>query len=83
MKDTEVRERVARLEATLAAAEGNPQALDAVQGLLEIYGEALTRMVHGADPKTDELISHLLLLHNIEPPTLLQIEPMVRQSLAS
>jgi hypothetical protein len=83
MKDGDVRERVTQLEAMLAEIDDGNPALDAIQALLEIYGEALSRLVRGADPKTDELVSHLLLLHNIEPPTLLQIEPLRVRSLAS
>jgi Mg2+ and Co2+ transporter CorA len=79
MKDTEVRERVTRLEGMLEAATENAGALDLVQALLELYGEALARMVRGVDPKQDELVSHLLMLHDIEPPTLLQIAPLKRQ----
>jgi hypothetical protein len=80
MKDTEVRGRIARLEEMVAALDDDAAAIEVIQALLEIYGEALNRMVHGADPKTDELVSHLLLLHDIEPPTLLQIAPLVRQA---
>lgn len=82
MTDGEVRERVTRLEAQLESAQENPEVVAVVQSMLEIYGEALSRMVQGADPTHDELVSHLLILHQIEPPTLLQIAPLTR-SMAS
>lgn len=80
MTDAEVRERVERLEELLLAAEDSPAAIDAVAALAEVYGEALRRMVQGADPQRDELVSHLLLLHEIEAPTLLQITPRARSA---
>ena len=75
MTDSEVRQRVEDLEAQLAQAESSPETLDLVQALSELYGEAIRRLIYGADPRKDELVSHLLMLHAIEPPTLLQITP--------
>lgn len=67
MTDAEVRERVARVEELLAAVEDDVPALAAVQAIVELYGEALRRVVAGAAPVEDELISHLLLVHGIHP----------------
>ncbi len=75
MTDTEVREQVARLETLLETAGDDPAVADVVQVLVDLYGEALARLIHGTDPRQDELISHLLMVHGIEPPTLLQITP--------
>jgi hypothetical protein len=75
MTDADVRERVTALEAMLEAAGDDPAVADVVQALVELYGEALARLIRGADPKTDELVSHLLIVHGIEPPTLLQMSP--------
>jgi hypothetical protein len=84
MNDQMVRERVVQAERALAALEAlpDPQSRDvgilAVQALLELYGEGLARMVgHAARLggaaiadafAGDELVSHLLLLHGLEPP---------------
>lgn len=67
MHDPEVRERVERLETLLERIEGQHEALEAVQALVQLYGEALDRLVNGADPAADELVSHLLLVHGIHP----------------
>jgi Fe-S cluster biogenesis protein NfuA len=68
--DAEARERVARVEALLAGLDG--QALDAVAGLVDVYGEALARVVDRV-PATelagDELIRHLLIVHGLHPQT--------------
>ncbi|HEX3928090.1 MAG TPA: hypothetical protein VHW65_08825 [Gemmatimonadales bacterium] len=83
MTDDEVRDRVAALDAELDGLSEMPAALDAVQSLVALYGEALTRLVHGADPRRDELLVHLLSVHDIEVPTLLQITPLeVRSAVA-
>jgi Fe-S cluster biogenesis protein NfuA len=71
-------DRVAQLEAHLAdvdALPGGPArdtALAALQGLLELYGDGLARIVELAPevmPRLvqDELVSHLLLLHGLHP----------------
>jgi Fe-S cluster biogenesis protein NfuA len=67
MDDAAVRERVARVEELLGAIDGNPDAVAAVQGLVELYGEALQRVVAGASLEDDELLSHLLLVHGLHP----------------
>jgi Fe-S cluster biogenesis protein NfuA len=71
MQDAEVRERVARVEQLLDAIEGDDQALAAVQAVVELYGEALRRIVelHGVGTQlaTDELLSHLLMVHDLHP----------------
>src|SRR5689334_16374172 len=94
LSDREVRSRVARVEALLATleeAEDGPArhaALDAVQGLVELYGEALGRIVAqvreacGPDAVTrlarDELVGHLLLVHDLHP---VAMEARVREAL--
>jgi Fe-S cluster biogenesis protein NfuA/nitrite reductase/ring-hydroxylating ferredoxin subunit len=70
-------ERAQRVEALLEQVEALPDAdardlaLELVQGLLDLYGEALARLTAAVeDPAAltqDELVSHLLLLHGIHP----------------
>ena len=76
MQDGEVRELVARVESLLEALD--PKATEAVQALVELYGEALARFVAGADPVEDELLSHLLLVHDLHP---VDVETRVRRAL--
>jgi Fe-S cluster biogenesis protein NfuA len=76
--DAEVRELVGRVEALLAGIDGDPQAAEAVQALAALYGEALARMLAGADPLEDELLSHLLLVHDLHP---VDVETRVRGAL--
>ncbi len=86
--------RVAAVEARLAAIEALPDATaraaaaEAVQGLLELYGEGLARILASAAATGgdglvealagDELVSHLLLLHGLHP---LAVETRVRRAL--
>jgi Fe-S cluster biogenesis protein NfuA len=64
---------VERVEALLDQVEGFPSpqrevATELVQGLLEMYGEGLARIVAaGSVPVEDELVAHLLLLHGLHP----------------
>ena len=67
MDDREARERVGRVEALLARIEGDRRAMEAVQAVVELYGEALARLLAGVDPLEDELVSHLLLVHDLHP----------------
>jgi Fe-S cluster biogenesis protein NfuA len=71
-------ERLARLDLLLEQIEGAPgpmtgAAIEAVQVLAGVYGEALARVLDGADARLvermadDELIGHLLVLHGIHP----------------
>jgi Fe-S cluster biogenesis protein NfuA len=76
MDDGEVRELVARVESLLEQLD--PNATETVQALVELYGEALARFVAGADPVEDELLSHLLLVHDLHP---VDVETRVRQAL--
>jgi Fe-S cluster biogenesis protein NfuA/nitrite reductase/ring-hydroxylating ferredoxin subunit len=82
MHDVAVREEVQTLEELLARVEALPPgeargtALAAIQGLLRVYGEALRRVV-AISPlemleslRSDELVSQLLLLHDLHPTTL-------------
>jgi Fe-S cluster biogenesis protein NfuA len=81
MDDAEVRERVARVEELLAAVEDDPPALAAVQAVVELYGEALRRIVDrvGTEPLRDEeLVSQLLLVHDLHP---VDIETRVMRAL--
>ena len=59
-------ELVARVEAALDAIESEPAAIEAVQAVVELYGEGLRRMMAGAREE-DELVSHLLVLHDLHP----------------
>ena len=76
MDDAEVRELVARVESLLGDLDA--RATGAVQALVELYGEALARVVAGADPTEDELLSHLLLVHDLHP---VDVETRVRRAL--
>ena len=83
MDDQEARERVARVEALLDEVESLPdphsrnKAIEMVQAMLDLYGEGLARvMAHARDGGAealadtlagDELVSHLLLLHDLHP----------------
>jgi len=67
MQHAEVRERVGRVEELLAGIEGNAAAVEAVAGVVELYGEALRRIVADGVDTRDELVAHLLLLHDLHP----------------
>ncbi|WP_055491132.1 NifU family protein [Streptomyces sp. TP-A0356] len=75
---TAVAERLSRIDRLLEQIEGAPgpmtgAAIEAVQALTEVYGEALARVLDGADAGLvdhmagDELVGHLLVLHGIHP----------------
>jgi Fe-S cluster biogenesis protein NfuA/nitrite reductase/ring-hydroxylating ferredoxin subunit len=78
MEDGAVRAHVAHVEELLGAIEDDAPALAAVQGVVGLYGEALRRLVERADPATDELVSHLLVLHGLHPDA---VETRVRRAL--
>src|SRR5512142_3096373 len=94
MEDREVRLLVARTETLLAEVEGlqDPKVqsvgLDTIQAFFQLYGEGLRRMVklsaQGDEKglldsfKGDELVSHLLLMHDLHPET---VESRVLQAL--
>lgn len=70
--DAEARARVARLDERLSALErrGDGDALEAVSGVVEVYGEALRRIaasVGAARLVDDELVGQLLLIHDLAP----------------
>lgn len=70
--DAEARERVGRVDGLLGAVEelaepARRTALEAVGALVDIYGEALRRIAGGADLASDELVSHLLIVHDVHP----------------
>jgi len=74
----EARRAVARVESLLERIEDDPLALEAVEAVVDLYGEALARLLGGADPTEDELLRHLLLVHDLYP---VDIETRVRQAL--
>ena len=94
MEEREVRRRVARIEAllnqldSLDEGEAKSIALETIQILFELYGEGLRRIVDQTTRanvtglidayKQDELISHLLLMHDLHPDP---IETRVQQAL--
>ena len=78
MDEREVRERVAEVETLLERIDGDPTATEAVRAVVDLYGEALARLVSGADPLEDDLVSHLLLVHDLHP---VDLETRVRQAL--
>jgi Fe-S cluster biogenesis protein NfuA len=64
------RELVGRMEALLERVEDVPEALEVAQGLLDLYGEGLRRIVGRVDASElvdDPLVAHLLLLHDLHP----------------
>lgn len=79
MEDSQAREHAARVEALLDELEAiadpiaQSKALEAVQGLVELYGEGLARVVERAGPElatelaADELVAHLLIVHDLHP----------------
>jgi Fe-S cluster biogenesis protein NfuA len=83
MQDTVIRGEVEAVEGLLTRLDELPagppreEALEAVSGLLRLYGEALRRVVQAVGPASevrerlldDELVSHLLLLHDLHPAT--------------
>jgi Fe-S cluster biogenesis protein NfuA/nitrite reductase/ring-hydroxylating ferredoxin subunit len=86
--DAAARELVARVETLLEEVESLPEprgrelAGDLVQSLVELYGEGLARVMAMAPaPETlagDELVAHLLLLHDLHP---VPLEDRVRGAL--
>jgi Fe-S cluster biogenesis protein NfuA len=78
VENAEVRERIARLEALLEQIDDDSAATEAVQAVVDLYGEALARILAGADPVEDELVSHLLLVHDLHP---VDVETRVRRAL--
>ncbi|NDU74121.1 hypothetical protein GWI34_15970 [Actinomadura sp. DSM 109109] len=80
--DERVREHVQRLEGLLDGLD--PGAHHAVQALVELYGEALDRIVRlcgdAARLTGDELVCHLLAMHGLHPET---PEARVRRALAA
>jgi Fe-S cluster biogenesis protein NfuA/nitrite reductase/ring-hydroxylating ferredoxin subunit len=72
-------ELVARVERLLEDAD--ERAAELVQALLDLYGEGLRRIVERVDGKAlveDELVAHLLLLHDLHP---VPVEDRVREAL--
>jgi Fe-S cluster biogenesis protein NfuA/nitrite reductase/ring-hydroxylating ferredoxin subunit len=67
MDAREVQEQIARVDSLLGEIEHDPRATEAVQAVVELYGEALARILAGADPVEDDLVSHLLLVHDLHP----------------
>ncbi|MEU1594771.1 NifU family protein [Streptomyces sp. NPDC005708] len=78
LDEAAVAERLTRLDLLLEQIEGAPgpmtgAAVEAVQVLAAVYGEALARVLDGADRALvdrmagDQLIGHLLVLHDIHP----------------
>jgi Fe-S cluster biogenesis protein NfuA len=78
VSELEARRAVARVESLLERIEDDPAALEAVEAVVDLYGEALARLLDGADPTEDELLRHLLLVHDLHP---VDIETRVRQAL--
>lgn len=82
LDDSEVRERVTRVESLLAEVESladgtaRAKAVETVGALLELYGEGLARVMAHAGRSgealterlaRDDLVAHLLLLHGLHP----------------
>jgi Fe-S cluster biogenesis protein NfuA/nitrite reductase/ring-hydroxylating ferredoxin subunit len=79
LDDQDVGERVAKVEALIGQVEDLPDpvarqtAVEMVEALLDLYGEGLSRTLAQLDDDArlaladDELVAHLLLLHDIHP----------------
>ncbi|HEV7641483.1 MAG TPA: NifU family protein [Gaiellaceae bacterium] len=71
MRDLEVREHVEQVEELLGAIEDDVRAVAAVRALVELYGEGLRRIADRGgvteELAGDELVSHLLLVHDLHP----------------
>lgn len=78
LSDDAVRHRLARIDELVGLVEQTPgptseAAVEALQCLLEVYGEAFARVVDAAPPTVadrmvgDELLQHLLALHGVHP----------------
>ncbi|GKQ41472.1 NifU family protein [Streptomyces sp. A012304] len=78
LPDPDVEARLARLDELLETLQSAPgpttrSATEAVRLLTEVYGEALARVLDHADGRLadrladDELLGHLLVLHDIHP----------------
>jgi Fe-S cluster biogenesis protein NfuA len=89
LPDEAVQQRLSRIDELVELVEQAPgptseAALDVVQALVEVYGEALARMLDAAAPPAveqmldDELLRHLLVLHSLHPDT---VEQRVRRVL--
>jgi hypothetical protein len=88
--EDEARQHVARTEELLSGTEtltdtaAREQAMDALHALAQLYGECLARVMRYADPQasavlaSDELIGHLLLVHDLHPHP---VEQRVRRAL--
>jgi Fe-S cluster biogenesis protein NfuA len=82
MDDREARILVGRAESLVGGLDG--PALEAVQALVALYGEGLARIVSRLDAPLvdelagDELVGHLMLLHDLHP---VGIEQRVREAL--
>jgi Fe-S cluster biogenesis protein NfuA len=87
MDDQAARDLVARVETLLDEVESLPGAdktLEAVEALVRLYGEGLARVMALADGARatfaeDELVAHLLLLHDLHP---VPVEERVRGAVA-
>src|SRR4051794_9478903 len=67
-----------RVEAAIGEVEDDPRAMEAVEAVVEMYGAALAAIVARVDPQAlldDELVEHLLLLHDLHP---IPVEERVR-----
>ena len=78
MDDRDAAEKVGRIEGLLEELERLPdpvareRATDAVEALLDLYGEGMARIMRSlgdgaAAVAEDELVSHLLLVHGLHP----------------
>jgi len=90
LEDNDVGERVGRVEALIEQVESLPDrvareaAVEMVGALLDLYGEGLARTLALLDDGTrralaeDELVAHLLLLHDLHP---IPVETRVHEAL--
>jgi hypothetical protein len=61
---------LSRVEAAIGEVEGDPRAMEAVQAVVEMYGEGLARIVARVDAGDllgDEFVEHLLIVHDLHP----------------
>ncbi len=70
-----------RAEAAIGEVEDDPRAMEAVQAVVAMYGAGLARIVDRVGAPAlidDELVSHLLIVHDLHP---VPVEERVRRVL--
>src|SRR4051812_34719141 len=70
-----------QVDAAIGEVEDDPRAMEAVQAVVAMYGEALARIAEKVGAPAlidDELVSHLLIVHDLHP---VPVDQRVRRAL--